>query len=335
MDQLRKIIQETLSSVIEEDFASVNEIKEISNQVLVLAAEKNFNYIVRQIKEGTQKLHIYPVKLIDIYQNSPEKYPTLQDFVVDSNVVILFSFVKDSNTLGHYKWTDEEEYDKTRTRFVTLFYDDKLVDDIREKIEDREKNRRTLEKHDIYFSFWYKFHSTLEHEIQHAYDDYRSKSKIFRAKRFDKYRKKYHKKSGEETVVNDPKMLTKKHLDYLKLQHEIEARFTQAISNTRFTNADFSKSTDGVDYVSYTMKPLSDVLKKFPYEFSGWNLMSEKTKKNLIRRVSQYWHKIQEDLPNKNKRSLDKEIEALKKKEALAEFYNVVNQIKNAIQNKR
>lgn len=310
-------------SLIQEDYSSTKEIKDLANEVLKAASKANLDYIHRQIKGSPESnsVYLYPVKLIDVYQLNPRKYPTLQEFIINSNVSVEFKLARiNLDKKGQYTWR-REEYDNSRSRYIALFYNEALI----EKLKDKFNQQHLNNDGDVYFTFYYEFHSTLEHELQHAYDDFRSKTNIFYNKKFDKYNSQYHLPSGQAVQINDPDKQDKKHVAYLKLQHEIEARFTQAVSKTRFSSGDFSETPDGTAYIHYTMKPLAEVLKSFKYEFGGWLAMTDKVKKNLYRRVSQYWHKEAEALPEKNRKSLEKEKAAYSKQ--LAEIRNSIRNI--------
>lgn len=324
MDQLRKYIQEAIR-VIDEDYESVNQIKVFANDILSFAGRVNAEYIIRQIKEGSiegdkKRLFLYPVKLLDVYQEKSKNYPALQDFITNSNVLVQFIRAANKNKLGSYTLANDTDYDITRSRGIYLYYDD---EELFGELDGKLKNYKKLDSTDIYFTFWYKFASTLEHELQHAYDDYRSNSNIFRTKNSQKYDDKYKLPSGKEIVFDDPTKQGNKYKEYLNLQHEIWARFTQAISKTHFSTIDFKKTEDGRNYLNHKMKPLDETLKGFTYEFSGWRTLTEKMKRKLLGKVSQFWHKEQDALPGKNK----KEIESLKDKKpemSLAEIKKII-----------
>lgn len=319
---IRKLLEESIQKdLLEEDYDSIKEIKVLANDILLFSARENIEYVKRQIKDGKVEF-LYPIKLIDVYQENPRKFPKLQEFLINTKILVEFAKGSDSSTArGSYTQLNEPEYDETRWRRIILYPREKFFEDITEKVQ----GKVDLEYREIYFTMWYAFHSTLEHELQHAYDDYRSKSKIFQNKRADKYSNKYYLPSGRENWPQDPKLANDKYTSYLKLQHEIWARFTQAIGETRFTTADFSKTKDGLDYISYSIKPLEKVIKDFKSSFHGWNIMSDDAKRRMLRRVSSYWHKEKEGLEEKNQDSINKSIEHENKRE-LAEIRKTVKQ---------
>lgn len=317
---IRKLLEESIEEkVLEEDYDSIKEIKELANDVLIFVAKANVEYVKRQLKDGKVEF-LYPAKLIDVYQEAPRKFPKLQDFLINSKIVIEFSRGSDTHhALGSYTQLNEPEYDTTRWRRIILYPKESFFDDITKKITENPE----LSYKDIYFTMWYAFHSTLEHELQHGYDDYRSKSKIFQTKRAEKYADKYYLPSGRENMPKDPDLANAKYNSYLKLQHEVWARFTQAVNETRFATADFVTNEDGVTYVSYSMKALESVIKDFKSRFHGWNVMTDDVKRRMLRRVSSYWYKEQDNLPEKNKKSLQRELEALQNSQ-LAEMRKTV-----------
>ena len=279
---IRKLIEESLEKqLIEEDYVSIKEIKELANDVLLYVAKSNFDYFKRQLEDGNIQF-FYPVRLLDVYQENPKKFPTLQNFIINSKIMIHFTKPSDSGRLGDYSHYDEEEYDETKSRTIRLYPRHQFFEDITNKFQEV----KNISYKDIYFTMWYAFNSTLQHELQHAYDDFRSNSKIFQTKRNDKYMDKYLLPSGREYAPTDPTLAGEKHISYLKLQHEIWARFTQAINEIHFTSVDFAKTPEGLMYVEYSMHPLEKVLKDFQYKFTGWRAMSDDVKKRMIRRVS-------------------------------------------------
>lgn len=326
LDEIRLFIRSVLSeNLLSEDYESIKQIKDLANDVLVYAGKANLDYILRQHKEGNIS-HLYPVRLLDVYQQNPKKYPTLQDFIINSNIMVEFvksNSDKDSgrDVRGSYTWVNDNEYDKTRSRSIKLYYNEKYLN---EELSRKITGYSSFEYHDVYSTFYYMFERTLEHEIQHAYDDYRSNSNLFRAKSAEKFRDKYHLANGTERTISDPIKQGYKHKEYLNLQHEIWARFTEAVNQTRFDTVDFLKTPADKNYLKYEMKPLETVVQNFTSEFSGWRLLPDKMKKKLIGRVVQYWHKAAEELPEKNRKELEK---TRKEEPQLAEVRKIVRTV--------
>lgn len=114
----------------------------------------------------------------------------------------------------------------------------------------------------------------LIHELQHAYDAFRSKNKYGT----DKRSKKYY--SGLTSPVHD---LSDKdmHELYLTLPHEYWARFTENVNRIMFAG-----------------KPTFQVyFKVFNENFEGWNVLRSWDKKRLIKALYKYYLL---KYPNKN-----------------------------------
>lgn len=292
LNEIRKVVRKTL----QEDYNSTKEIKELANDVLKIASKLSVYFVNQQIKNNEQ-IEFKPLFLSDAHKQSSSKYKTLKEFISSSNIII--SFKKAERGGGDYSWYDEKQFDKTGLRTIRCFYKQELVDDIKRKAQNGE-----LDNSDIYFSLWYKFHSTLEHELQHAYDDYRSNTKAFINKAANSYRQKYSLPSGEEISLEDPIAQNNKNKEYLNLPHEIWARFTQTANELKFSDLDFKKTKSGKEYVHYEMIPIEQVLKEFVREFKGWNILSSDMKRRLLRKVAQFWHKEFENISDKNENEM-------------------------------
>lgn len=332
LDEVRSVVREFFGSqemneeVLEEDYYSVKEIKELANETILHLAKINFDAFIRQVKSDRVD-YVMPVTLLEVYQENPRKFPTLGDFLVNTKIFVKVArMTSDGGTLGHYTYIKEPEYDKEKTREILLYPREGFY----QELTDKYSKEGELDYQDAYFTMWYAFHSTLEHEIQHAYDDYRSNSKLFQARKSKEYDKNHTMANGRTAVYASPERNAKKYQEYLKLQHEIWARFTQAINETKFTKGDFATSPEGVMYYHYQMRPITDVMKDFIIDFDGWRIMPETVKKKFASRVSAYWHKELENLDKKNQKSIDREKEVLSRKE-LAEARKLVREALEAL----
>ncbi len=156
---------------------------------------------------------------------------------------------------------------------------------------------------DFYSKLYYEFYTSLVHELQHSYDDYRSGGMAYNTPENEKYRKKYLQKSDNNvsrSQIND----LESYREYLNLPHEIWARFSQAMIKVRFYTWDYDKSND--KQIIYTMYPLNQVLKDFRYAFDNFKVLSPEMQKRLYRKVSQFWHIEQEKINKINKNGGEK-----------------------------
>lgn len=111
--------------------------------------------------------------------------------------------------------------------------------------------------------------STLLHELQHAYDDYRSKGKF----------------SGDYKGYNEnnPK-------EYLNSKHEVDARFNQAVLDTKLKEW---VDMDENGFI-YELKPFNVCLKEFRSKLSNYRILPLKEKKRLDKKFAQYYVKYRE-----------------------------------------
>lgn len=293
-----------IRKVLNEDYEAINEIIDLSNDCLIFLAKTNFKSLSKTPVEEISRFS--PIRLIDVYQENPKKYSKLASFIINARLSIYPTPAKDSDfaTKGSYTKINEPEYNNERYRSIYLYYDNNLINSIKEKFEGA--NKEIFEYKDIYFTFWYAFASVLSHELQHAYDDYRSNSKALSTKQGKKFLDKYHDSTGKELAIDDLKKRFDKHIEYLKLPHEVWTRFTQAVQRIHFYSADFKKNENGRTYFEYEMKPITEVAKELKYEFNEWGVLSEPIKRKLVRKVAQFWHKKSEDLKVKNAKQLEK-----------------------------
>jgi len=113
------------------------------------------------------------------------------------------------------------------------------------------------------------------HELQHAYDNYRSKSKYTSSKRSVNYEKASNK--------SDQEISRAEAINYFRLPHELSAFFINAINDINF----FDNKNK--------IRPLKDVYKDFIDAFGSWEVLTPKIKKMLVRKLSQYYYKIKEE----------------------------------------
>lgn len=183
-------------------------------------------------------------------------------------------FIKDNN-----KWLRilvEEEYNnspkgdytahKYRDKEITLYYSDK---DITFYYNSLNGDFSKIEHWNL-VNFLNTRKNALEHELQHAYDDWRSNNK------FVKYDKNFPYKGSDNYLSK-----------YYKSSHEISAFFTSTISEI-FDYDYRTKSKYGVgEYIDTTK--WEDVLQAFMAEFPIWEEQSDKVKKRLTIRLYQIY----------------------------------------------
>ena len=117
--------------------------------------------------------------------------------------------------------------------------------------------------------------NTIIHELQHAWDNYRSKGKFDISTSANKFRETLKKK--EDLSKNDTLEL------YVRSAHEISAFFIAAINDLDFF---YSKDTD--------FKSFKVMYDEFKSIYQGYDYLDEISKRILARKFSQYYYKIRE-----------------------------------------
>ena len=231
------------------------------------------------------------------YSTVNQEFEILNDFIDIMNTMIYFKkYDKVSvpkSTKGDFRFSLINK--KIGPNEITLYYDDMLLKDLRIK----KKETTNFDSSMIYTTLFFKFNDTLLHELQHAYDAYRSLGKALKKdKKFiEDFKRKEEIESKSNITEEDLEYISKVYKDYLNLPHEINARFIQAINRVSFYTIDFEGEDDDLK-MYHIMYPLRDVIKDFKIKFHGWNQLSEKYKRKLIRKVSQFWHHEEEKIKN-------------------------------------
>lgn len=139
----------------------------------------------------------------------------------------------------------------------------------------------------------------LVHELQHAYDDYRSGGKYT-----DKQKDK--DVSTGDIRRNDDEQYEK----YLKYSHEVSARYTQVMSVLK--KALMTGELKNFSYEYYGKNDLERFMKFFKENFGGWDILDADVKKRLLNRAAveyQAW-----DTPRVKKKDLTENVTKLQNK---------------------
>jgi len=280
MIDLKQIIQEEYN-LIDETHESINELMKLVDELINFIVENNLPYFDKQKK--------FPGFIFGTYMSAinHNNYNILENFIMESGKLVFQFEPKKSTVKGDYqtyKQYDGEKFDPRRERAIRIFYDEEYISNF---VNRKYEEKGDLKDYELKSLFKKEFESALLHELQHAYDDYRSGGKIYQTKQWEDYLEKYGTKI--DNAIKDTQIDTiKKYKEYVNLPHEIWARFIQTISEIKFFEAvDFDEKTE--NFV-YEMNPLNDVIKKFINRFVGLHDISEEMKRKLIKRVAQFWH---------------------------------------------
>ncbi len=231
----------------------------------------------------------------DISRGTPYEFDELKDFIENTNII--YEAVNRNNDGVRGNLSRTIKYSDSMKRQV--FVEDTL-NELSKLKKEKSDDFGEFDDVEIYTHIFRKFFSTTLHELQHAYDNYRSKGKSFN-KQTPEYRDKLNKsselKDKRELKDEEREFMKKLSHQYLNFPHEINARFTQTIKDIAFS--DLVNNDEGG--WRFKMNSLRNVIIKFKSSFNGWNILSDKDKKRLIRKLSQFWHLEKERLDSKNK----------------------------------
>ena len=137
--------------------------------------------------------------------------------------------------------------------------------------------------------------STLTHELQHAYDSWRSEGMFMASKRGRDYDAKYGGQP-EGTPISQ-----KQRDEYDKLEYEINARFSQAIRAIKFYEKDEQSK-------NIILKPFDDIKTQFEQKFGSYEKMTPNFVKRLMKRLSKAYYQMSDIITNYNKKLSSGEI---------------------------
>lgn len=302
-NKIRKIIRETLDEVLlDEDYEGIQEIKTLANDTLKTIAELNAKPLVEWVTKNPEKdVYFMSVNLYDVYKKNEDKYKQLSHFL--RNAKKLYVYIqpvwRKKGIEGDYSHINQDFYNPHLEREINLYFDKDFVKEVKEKIVDNLKNYDKFDASDLYFLFYYKFISTAIHELQHAYDDARSNSKMFKSKQHKEFVKL--DKELEIAEEKNKEQFLKRNLQYINLPVEVWARFSQAMDKVRFSSSEMIDDEKGM-YFLPKMKDIHQVAKDFKLEMAGFHLLDDDMKKRLLRKIAQFWHieheKVKEEIKN-------------------------------------
>lgn len=213
-----------------------------------------------------RKLNSNELKLIHFYNIldflNPEKFQNIKNFL-KSGVGISFFIFKGSN-LRYFKPSGRED-DPPPGQYLSVDAYDKHLPSPPEKKEEYKKKFPGG-----FIMMFVKNPGILVHELQHAYDDYRSKNLIHLGKQESKFSDTNYKNQEDKLRA------------YFRQPTELSAYFTQTIHNINFRYK-------GI------MKPFNDIQKEFFKKIRQLDyFMTPKNKKIYLRKLAQYYYKIKE-----------------------------------------
>lgn len=325
MKELRKIIINEISSLLDEDYGSIKEIEDFSYYLLKYVLEKNIPDILEFMEFNNSNFssdYLFHKEYLNVvYQKSGKNYKKLDSFL--KNTRIVFSIDNDAEKeygqRGSYSYSpgDKTTNKRSSDHAISIQLSEENMQKISKQInyilnDDLSKDKAG----DIlmYCLILLKDNSLsyLIHEMQHAYDDFRSNEHMLNSKQMLDFQSKYQSENKErENQDKKQEFNPEKYKDYLRLVPEIWARFAQAMTTIQFTDVEFDFNENANLTYVHKMKPLNGVLVKFFNFFPGWRELfdtdtpDEKTSLSkiqlrLVKAVVQFWHNEQDRINKLN-----------------------------------
>ncbi len=266
--------KELFEALIDETHTAQRDLVKLTESILKNLAEN----LIMQKEEGEElTMKNFPILTLD--SGSGESYNEIQEFVDNVNFPVYF-------------------VDKTSTGAgggVIQTYDDGGIIDLEVRVRPEtfklikdELDSGVSDPEELYF---YPLRNTLAssllHELQHAYDSWRSDGKALDSGRKDGYNKlradykDILSKKSKDFTPEEIKAIEKSHEAYLNLQHEINARFAQALDDIALTSRNYES-----DDLEVIKADWNKVLSDFKISFKGWDVLSNKMKKRLSTRLA-------------------------------------------------
>ena len=260
-----------------ENYKQIEEISDLAHEILKGIAiefkEKTLEY------KKDDKVGFIFIPHYYLYNIEHSKFDILKDFIKSFPLAVKYKTTESKGTRGNFYSTKDKNY-------ITIFYD---MEVLLKKMNDIYKNKyetNDLDDHnDYYYALYFHSHDTLMHELQHAYDSYRSEGKFVNTRFENDVRKTMSLKNiGKEIKLKDEdlKFIEKNRKEYYKIPHEVNARYTQAIKETSFYDVKRG-------FHNFEMKSYKEVLESFILNFMAWHRLSAKMQKRLKNRLYKDW----------------------------------------------
>jgi len=303
--QYRKSLNESFfkEEVIQETQTGQKDLEKLTNDIL-----KHLSREILKSKaySGDEPITSFPIVNTIMYNG--EGFEEIGDFVEETNIrIVPTRLIRGKKSIkGELEYGPGDSFGNEFYK-IWLKYDSENLDGINElfKVKGGE-----ITDTDIYFNIFYLWYSTLLHELQHAYDAWRSKGKAFggqltktytsiqdRANQVMKSKSKYDDLTPEEIdAINTSRKA------YLNLVHEINARYAQAMHKTVMTGMDYDTFDD-------IKKEWNKVYSEFKLNFFGWRHLSDKMKRKLTRRLAKAYQEEIENLKTASEKYSKEDLE--------------------------
>lgn len=208
-----------LIKLIKEGYKEADELDKLATEIITFFTEKNYpivNRINKRSNKENVKDYYFNFNMVNIEDAIIKKeiYNELEDFISIRNRP-LWIIISDNIKYSHYSGNENI------IRLKNQEYKFKELLDYHIKVAPKDPDDNSINadyaKRIIRSILGTLYRSTLVHELQHAYDHFRSNGKYTNDKKSRNYYKNFN------AMVDD--MSNKNFLKYLKLPHEYWARF--------------------------------------------------------------------------------------------------------------
>lgn len=254
---------ESFSEFLNETYTSVKELEFLSKDVIDEFINHLKDYMEFQIISGSDTNVDKIDRKFDLewfVNRKSRNYKEIKDFI-NQDLKIFFVPEKEWNHKGLANYNNLK-VNNTTNKKIELKLDYKKMVEVVNKIE----NGLDIKK-DPLFIGRDGLQAVLLHELQHAFDDFRSEGK--------------YRGNDELDIYGFP--IKKNYKQYLNLKHEIDARFAQTFSTINF-------------YDKNKIRDFDDVLNDFKNEFVGFNILSSKDKKRILSLFGKFYILKKEEL---------------------------------------
>lgn len=283
---LRKVLLEQL---IKENYQVSKELEKVSTEVLT--------FILKLWVNAREVDMAYEIHVKDVVK--PQGYDKLKGFLTGTNLIIEFIEAGPGGVAGAFFHSPEPE---DRNYRIQLAMSSKEEDMINKELIGYDEEEEGINR--LVYWCMNQYYKTMVHELQHAFDAFRSNnSNDYHQQSFDYQQKAYKGKKAagkdyQDMTPQDMKDYQTYMTAYYKLPHEISARFTHTVRDLNVTELTRDERPGSMKRV---IRPFSRFLEDFQRKFEGYDKMRERVKKNLIRRLYKYYEEAVEDFQEQQK----------------------------------
>jgi hypothetical protein len=260
--------------IIKEGYKEINELSLLADIVIKKIAEQNIekikNYFINKKEFNDFPSLDMSYDIIGSDREFVNKFIIIKPFIdkfLKTDYDITFKFKLTEDIGGDFNR-------KLKNSLINITFSKEYFF----KILDMFNNTRDFSVNKFYIILKELIKNIVIHELQHAYDDFRSKKKYDTDKRSKNYYEKY--KEYFENKDENKKMTPEQYKEYLNLPHEYWARFTDYADSK---GIDFFKKENINKIIKDFMK--SDIIEMDQIE-------KYKDKKILLKTLYKYWYLV-------------------------------------------